>query len=180
MIIQSLRELRSSVSTLAEDSVRSTLVSCLYPFSSLFNKKGITLISVTSNAASNDVPVTIDDSSEQDKCSHPIIIEVAKGLQGGSNNPFKEHGIIEDSTLVGVINSDLRLQCILNSDSANAHNLNGNQLSDAKKTKSVHSNLRKENGVMVKEVENNGEKLVDRKQHGNNWGNVQYITVTYY
>ena len=178
MVIQSLRELRSSASPLAEESVRSTLVSCLYPFSSLFNKKGITLVSVTSNAASNDVPVTIDDSSEQDKCSHPTIIEVAKGLQGGSNNPFKEHGLNEDTTLVGVINSDLRLQCILNSNSANAHNLNGNQLSDAKKDERVHSNLREENGVMVKEKENNGEKLTDKKQNVDYWGNVQRVAVS--
>lgn len=178
MIIQYLRELRSSASTLAEDSVRSTLVSCLYPFSSLFNKKGITLISVTSNAASNDVPVTIDDSSEQDKCSHPTIIEVAKGLQGGSNSVFKEHGLIEDSTLVGVINSDLRLQCILNSNSTNTHILNGNQLSDEKKEERVHSNLRKEKGVIVKEKENKGEKRADRKQNGNNWGNVQCIAIS--
>ena len=79
---------------------------------------------------------------------------------------------------MGVINSDLRLQCILNSNSANAHNLNGNQLSDAKKTKSVHSNLREENGVMVKEKENNGEKLTDNKQNVDYRGNVQCIAVS--
>lgn len=178
MVIQSLRESRSSASPLAEDSVRSTLVSYLYPFSSLFNKKGITLIFITSNAASNDVPVTIDDNSKQDKCSHPTILEVAKGLQGGSNNAFKEHGLNEDTTLVGVINSDLRLQCILNSNSANAHILNGNQLTDEKKDERVHSNLREEKGVIVKEKENKGEKLTDGKQNDNYWGNVQCIAIS--
>ena len=79
---------------------------------------------------------------------------------------------------MGVINSDLRLQCILNSNSANAHNLNGNQLSDAKKDERVHSNLREENGVMVKEKENNGEKLTDGKQNDNYWGNVQCIAIS--
>lgn len=169
--------MRSSASPLAEDSVRSTLVSCLYPFFSLFNIKGITLVSVTSNAASNDVPATIDNNSEQDKCKHPIITEVAKGLQGGSNNAFKEHGLNDDSTLVGVINSDLGLQCILNSDSNNAHILNDNIQSDEKKDERVHSNLRKEDSVTVRSKENNGDKLTDRKQHGINWGNVQYIAV---
>ena len=135
--------------------------------------KGITLVSVTSNAVSNDVPLIIDGTGEQDKCNHPTITEVAKGLQVGSNNPFKEHGLTEDTTLVGVINSDLRLQCILNSNSTNARTLNGNQLSDAKKMESVHSNLREENGVMVRSKDNNGDKLTDRKQNGNNWGNVQ-------
>ena len=166
--------MKSSASALYEDGVRRTLASCLSPFSSLFNIKGITLVSVTNNAASNAVPFTIDGKGDQGKCNHTKITEVAKGLQVGSNSAFKEHGLTEDATLVGVINSDLRLQCILNSNSTNAHILNGNQPSDEKKIESIHSNLRKENDVLGGSKENNGDTLTDRKQNSNNWGNVQY------
>ena len=79
---------------------------------------------------------------------------------------------------MGVINSDLRLQCILNSNSANAHILNGNKLSNEKKDERIHSNLREEKGVIVKEKENNGEKQADRKQNDNYWGNVQCIAIS--
>ena len=135
------------------------------------------LVSLTSNDAPHAAPLMIGGNNEQDKCNHLIITEVAKELQVGSNSAFKEHGLSEDSTLVGVINSDLGLQCILNSDSTNAHILNDNIQSDTTKNESIHSNLRKEDSVTTRSKENNGDNLTDRKQHDNSWGNVQFITV---